>query len=256
MRPSGLAIGCLVVLLGLAAGARGADRIDSPGPQPEGLGSDGTYLYVTDFTTNRVYRFDTDSGDLVSSYPTPGTGPEGLTWDGSHLWTGSWYSRQIYRMAVGDSALTVVQQFAAPLGARPVGLAWDGEALWLTTWTPYYLHRLDPATGAATFSRDLDAEPLYPAVSPRPEDLAWDGSQLWITDWFTGEIHRFHPDTLVVNRTLESPGPSSVGLAFHQGYLWNGDTTLDALFRLDITDGSVAVRRVTWGGLKRLISAP
>jgi outer membrane protein assembly factor BamB len=137
---------------------------------------------------------------------------------------------------------------------RPVGLTWDGTSLWLTTWYPFMLYRLDPATGAVLFSRSVTG--LYPPnFSYAPEDLAWDGSHLWITDWFTGKIYELDPETFELLQTVPSPGSGSVGLTFHQGYLWNGDTDEAALFRLEVTDGT-PTRRVTWGRLKRGVALP
>jgi streptogramin lyase len=241
------------LLATVLAGAAVLERLDAPGPKPEGLASDGVHLWVADFDTDRIYRMDTGTGDVVQSYRAPGTRPEGLAWDGTHLWAGSWDTRLIYRLAVGDTALVVEREFPAPLGARPVGLAWDGEALWLTTWSPFYLHRIDPDDGEAIRSRDLLAEPkLYPAVLARPEDLAWDGS-LWITDWYHTYIYRLDPITLEILETHPAAATQSVGLAFHQGYLWNGDTGTSTrepgLYRLDVQPRTPA-ERTSWGRLK------
>jgi sugar lactone lactonase YvrE len=243
-------------LILLTLGAVYLERLDAPGPQPEGIASDGVHLWVADFQTARIYRMDTQTGEVVTSYPAPGPRPEGLAWDGTHLWHCDWETRLIYRLAVSDSELTIDRTLPTPEGARPVGLTWDGEALWLTTWQPFYLHRLDPVSGSILQSRSLQDsdDPLYPTASARPEDLAWDGTQLWITDWFTREVHRVHPESLVVTRTLGSGGPRSVGLAFHFGHLYNGDTggggVAPALYKLDVTDDTVPVRATTWGSLK------
>jgi sugar lactone lactonase YvrE len=241
------------------------ERIDAPGPQPEGLASDGTHLWVADFQSGLIYRVDTGAKTVIAAYEAPGPSPEGLAWDGTHLWHCDWDTRMIYRLSVSDSALTVDREFPAPLlltpggqlnQPRPIGLAWDGAALWLTTWRPFYLVRIDPVSGAVLRSRPFnDPFPLYPTLGPAPEDLAWDGSHLWITDWWTKEIHRLDPASLVVTRTIASGGPKSVGLAFHLGDLWNGDTGMNAvapaLYRLDPSDQS-PVLRTTWGRLKRL----
>lgn len=241
------------------------DRIDAPGPQPEGMASDGTHLWVADFQTGLIYRMDTATKTVIASYDAPGPDPEGLAWDGTHLWHCDWDTRMIYRLAVSDTALTVEREFPAPMlqdpggqtrQPRPIGLAWDGSALWLTTWRPFYLLRIDPASGAVLRSRPFnDPFPLYPTRGEAPEDLAWDGTHLWITDWYTREIHRLDPDSLVVTKTISSGGPRSVGLTFHFGDLWNGDTGLfsdtPALYRLDANAPS-PVLRTTWGRLKLL----
>jgi len=236
-----------ILLLGSASYL---DRIPAPGPKPEGLASDGTSLWLADFDTNRIYRIDPLHPETVVSFPAPGAGPEGLAWDGTHLWAGSWYARKIYRLAVSDTALTVVRSFDPPSGARPVGLAWDGTQLWHTTWNPKALHRLDPMTGEVLFTRAIPGDPaLYPAGSGvyGPEDLAWDGTGLWITDWYGGKVFRLDPQTLAITHTVPSGGRRSVGLAFHQGFLWNGDTEEAALFRLDVTP----VEPMSWGRVKR-----
>lgn len=249
-----------VVALGVLAAAATAgvatvlDSLDSPGPQPEGLASDGTHLWVADFVTGLIYRVDTSLHTVVQTYAAPGPNPEGLAWDGTHLWCADWTTRKIYRLSVGESELGIDRELPTPMPGdvvpHPVGLTWDGESLWLTTWQPYYLFRLNPETGDTLRARRMEG--LYPVVAPSPEDLAWDGSHLWITDWYTGEIHRIEPDSLVVTRTIASGGPRSVGLAFHLGYLWNGDTEETSLYRLDVTDGTVPVIPTTWGRVKRL----
>jgi sugar lactone lactonase YvrE len=194
------------------------------------------------------------------SYPAPGPHPEGLAWDGTHLWSADWETRKIYRHAVTDSGITVVGFFDAPRpesGTRPVGLTWDGSALWLTTWYPVMLYRLDPMDGAVLYSRSvvgLYALPPFP-TSYAPEDLAWDGSHLWLTDWFTPRIFELDPTTLAVLDSLDCPGHASVGLTFHQGHLWNGDTGDRALYRLEVTGGT-PTRPITWGRLKRGAGSP
>jgi len=241
-----------------------SDRMDAPGPQPEGLASDGTHLWVADFITARLYRIDTETKTVVQEYVAPGPRPEGLTWDGSRLWCADWTNKKIYRLEVGETTLVVDREFPVPAeagDAKPVGLAWDGEALWLTTWTPYYLFRVDPISGQALVTRMLQApaEPLYPTAGPAPEDLAWDGTHLWITDWYTRKVYRVDPVTLTVTETRDSGGPRSVGLAFHKGYLWNGDTGSTgvdpALYQLDIA-GPMPVQAATWGALKRSYERP
>ena len=244
-RIGGLLAGAVLFLGGMNV----LQTIQTPGPQPEGLASDGIHLWLSDFQTNKIYRIDPDVPDSIRAYDAPGTGPEGLAWDGSHLWTGSWFTKKIYRLAVTDTELVVTREFDTPMGAKPVGFTWDGTALWITTWNPFYLFRLDPADGSVLFSRLLGfpAEPLYPNFgSPAPEDLAWDGT-LWMTDWYTREIHQFDAETLELLQSIETPGPRSVGLTFHEGFLWNGDTERDAIYKLDVT---VSGAPVSWGALK------
>jgi len=239
-------------------------RLDAPGPQPEGLASDGVHLWVADFLSGRLYAVETGTGETVGDFAAPAAHPEGLTWDGTHLWCADWDSSRIYRLAVGESTLTVERTLPVPFpaeGANPVGLAWDGSALWLTTWRPFYLLRLDPVSGAVLASRNLQSPRLYPPPECcpfllEPEDLAFDGEQLWLTDWDTGLLYRVHPESLEVTETRPAGGTKSVGLAFHGGHLWNGDTEAPpSLFELDVS-GPVPTLPWTWGRLKRTYLEP
>ena len=249
--------GLLLALAALFAAGAWLERIPSPGPQPEGIASDGTHLYVADFIDGTISRADPAAPAGAVDFPSPGPHPEGLAWDGSHLWSADWETGRIYRHQVSDTALTVDFFFDAPgaeAGTHPVGLTWDGASLWLTTWSPFMLYRLDPATGAVLGSRRVEG--LYPrdpapvSFSYAPEDLAWDGTHLWITDWYTPKLFRIDPTTFEVVSTLPAPARGSVGLTFHRGYLWNGSTEERALYRLEVTDGT-PTRPVTWGQLKR-----
>lgn len=247
----------LVLAAALFAAGVWLERIPSPGPQPEGIASDGTYIYVADFLDATISRVDPAAPSATVEFPSPGPHPEGLAWDGTYLWSADWETRRIYRHQVSDTALSVVFSFDAPRPqstTRPVGLTWDGTALWLTTWYPFMLYRLDPASGAVLFSRSVTG--LYPPnVNYAPEDLAWGGTHLWITDWYSGKIYELDPTTFELLQTIPSPGPNSVGLTFHRSSLWNGDTEEDALFRLEITDGT-PTRRLTWGQLKNGAALP
>jgi sugar lactone lactonase YvrE len=253
---------CALLVIGEGA-AEVLRRLDAPGPQPEGLASDGVDLWVADYQSGLLYEMETGTGTVLRTFEAPGPRPEGLAWDGSHLWCADWDSRRVYRLAVGESTLTVDRELPVPAPAEnghPVGLAWDGSALWLTTWQPFYLLRLDPVTGTVLRSRNLqDAPPLYPPRVPgslAPEDLAWYGGQLWITDWYTWKIYRVDPESLLVTETYDAGATASVGLTFHGGRLWNGDTDAPAsLFELDVP-GPVSISPRTWGGLKSLHLEP
>ena len=208
IRAAGAVLAAGILSAAAAGGVAYLQRFDAPGPQPEGLASDGVHLWVADFQARRLYRMDPATGAVLRSYPAPGPRPEGLAWDGTHLWCADWETRKVYRLAVSDTALTVVRI-------------------------------LDPPS--------VEIDP------PQPVGLAWDGAALWITDWGSRKIYRVDPEALVVTRTIDSGGPASVGLEFHGGHLWNGDTGAlgipPAIYKLEET-GSTPVSPTTWGALK------
>ncbi|OYD15204.1 hypothetical protein CH333_06290 [candidate division WOR-3 bacterium JGI_Cruoil_03_44_89] len=60
--------------------------IPAPGYRCQGLTYDGTYLWVSDYQTDSIYKVSTVDGAVQSSFSAPGNYVEGLGWDGTYLW--------------------------------------------------------------------------------------------------------------------------------------------------------------------------
>lgn len=70
--------------------------ISSPGDH--GLTWDGADLWVSDWGTRTIYRFDSGYGTVKQEFATPSTGPYGLAWGGNHLWHCDYGTNLIYKI--------------------------------------------------------------------------------------------------------------------------------------------------------------
>lgn len=72
--------------------------------QEIGLAHDGRWLYVSDRTTDTIYRVDPATGAVLDDFPAPGPYAAGLAWDGTALWNVDFETRTLYRLSVDRSA--------------------------------------------------------------------------------------------------------------------------------------------------------
>ena len=79
---------CLVLMAGNCAAAIGdvVAIFRSPGGWPEGLASNGQYLWNADGYGGRIYVLDPSDGSIVRDYPCPGSFPEGLAFANGYLY--------------------------------------------------------------------------------------------------------------------------------------------------------------------------
>lgn len=113
--------------------------IPAPSRWPNGICSNGTNLWVSDFLTRgcEICEVDPTDGTVLSHFPVEySTFPSGLAWDGEYLYHPSWYSED----RDGDGLIhkyktdgTEVSTFACPHGSlEPDGIAYDGQDLWVS----------------------------------------------------------------------------------------------------------------------------
>lgn len=184
---------------------------------PTGLTYDGEHFWISqwghDETTVRVHS---ESGAVLTSFPSHSLWTGGLTWDGTHLWQTSW---------IGQSGLVQLDPANGnTLGSIPViytrsrsGLCWDGSAFWhgsllsATSGGDNKIHKYDP-TGNELMVLDV------PVGTTEPHGLACDGETLWFIDQSVQTVYQLDPATGAVLNSFQREGLSVITIA--DGYLW------------------------------------
>jgi len=189
----------------------------SPGPDSYGLAFDGTYLWVSDITNDRIYKITT-SGSVVSSFASPGPSSAGLAFDGTYLWVSDYSNDRIYKITTSGS---VVSSFASP-GPNSYGLAFDGTYLWVSDITNDRIYKIT-TSGSVVSS--------FASPGPFSYGLAFDGTYLWVSDYSNDRIYKITTSGSVVS-SFASPGPSSAGLAFDGTYLWVSDYSYRQVYKI------------------------
>ncbi len=139
---------------------------------------DGTYLWVSHWQTNSIYKYDTSNFALVASYDPPFPGhAHGLAWDGAYLWVGE-ESGRIYKMTTtGDTVRSI--PFNAPYSYDPRGLGFSSDGhLWAGHQGYGRIYEIDTISGAIL--NWYNAPGHVPGVNFQ-QGVDFGGGYLWTT---------------------------------------------------------------------------
>jgi len=196
------------------SGIQCIDYLFSPGPNPQGLAFDGTYLWNLDQTDHVIYQIDPSTKTVLGSVPTPTDDPEdlytGLAWDGEDFWVAGYRMEfnqttaeyeisdpAVYRMdlvtltatATTSLTMTATVSLTVPLGEEyqmPLGLAHDGANLWISTYNSDEIWKMDLETMQI-------AETGKPSPDSGSYGMTWDGLYLWVGSWYSPYILQLDP---------------------------------------------------------------
>ncbi|HEX9972870.1 MAG TPA: CARDB domain-containing protein, partial [bacterium] len=191
----------------------------TPGTSSRGLAWDGTNLWCSDATNDRIYKLN-NSGGVISSFASPSTTPTGLTWDGANLWNADATNDRIYKLS---STGSVLSSFATP-GAGPAGIAWDGANFWNSDYNVETIWKLN-ASGAvlSTFS----------APGTYHYGLTYDGQNLWLVDADVLLMYKIDPAGNVLDYSL-TPATFPSALAWDGNYFWMTDRSTSLIYKLQV----------------------
>jgi parallel beta-helix repeat protein len=185
-----------------------------PTPSPTG------YLWLSDFTSDKIYKLDT-LGNVLVSFDSPGSLPSDLAWDGTYLWCtddgwGKGYSNKIFKL---DNAGNVITSFDAPQNdSYSGGLAWDGASLWYVrdytaAYTGTFMDTIELCNEIYQLDTTGNVLSHFTAPSPGSSGLTWDGAHLWVADAWDDLIYQLNTTGKVLE-SIGSPGSSPIGQAW------------------------------------------
>ncbi len=121
-------------------------------------------------------------------------------------------------------------EFSLPFN-HPAALAWRGDTLWVADWFEPAVYRFEK-TGSG-----LKSVKRYPLDDVHVMALAVTGDHLYLADPWTRRIERRRlDDTLTLEASVPSPGPSPSALHFDGKYLWSTDKDERRIYRHTLND--------------------
>jgi hypothetical protein len=183
-----------------------------------GIATDGTYLYWTNQSTNRIGRASVDgsaaNANFIVTYSGTLADPLGLALDPDHIyWTSCDFSQdcrdgdQVGRANLDGSGVNPTFLSGAP---HTVGLAVDGSHIyWADEAGPHDQSEIRHAIGRA----NLDGTGVIASFIPAtfPQGVAADGTYVYWSN-FAGSIGRANLDGTGVNQNFIA-GSSAIGVA-------------------------------------------
>ncbi len=249
-----IATGAVTTIAGPPPGSTASGDADGVGTaarfnNPSGITTDGTNLYVADFSNNKIRHIVIATGAVTTlAGPLPGstvlgdadgTGnsarlntPLGLTTDGTNLYIVDQANHKIRQLAIATGAVTTL---AGPApGSNPSGdtdaignasrfffptdISTDGSSLFITDSINHKIRKIALATGAVTTlagpaqgsSPSGDDDGIGTAARlSSPSGITTDGTFLYVTDLANNKIRQIVIATGAVT-TLAGPAPGSI----------------------------------------------
>ncbi len=207
----------------------------SPGPSPQDLAWDGTYLWNADDSTDMIYMLNPVNGAVMLQFPSPASQPRGLTWDGSSLWCSDDSTKMIYQLnPLNGKVLVMIDAPVLDYNGEPSplgGLAWDGTYLWsgFSAGFSSRMNQIDPGGGPVV---------QFYFTRGEPDALAADGNYIWNASdndgLRSGLIYQYALPGGSSVTDLETPGSYPTGLAYDGQDLWCSDNETDTIYELTI----------------------
>ncbi len=226
-----LATTILIVMFAAGAMAVTGDvekSFATPFSCPTGLTTDGKHLYLADRKSDKIYKINPKSGEVISYFDSPGYKPQGLAYDGEYLWLVD--SEENVILQINPETHKTVKTLWCP-AQRPGGLAWDGEYLWLADSKADQL--LQVSTEDGTTIKEL------PSPSGNPTGLAFDGVYLWVADRSADRIYMVWPETGEVILQFKAPDKYAWGLAFKDRKIYCADYQADSIYSIITADDEI-----------------
>jgi len=254
-----IATGVVTTLAGPAQGATTSGDTDATGNaarfnNPAGITTDGTNLYVAEYSNNKIRKIVIATGVVTTlAGPAPGAitsgdtdatgnaarfnGPTGLTTDGTNLYVTDSTNNKIRKIVIATGVVTTLAgpaQGATTSGdtdatgnasrfTLPFDITTDGTNLFVADFSNRKIRMIVIATGVVTTlagpapgantSGDTDATGNAARFSG-PHGISTDGTNLYVTDYSNNKIRKIVIATGVVT-TIAGPA---------QGATTSGDT--------------------------------
>ncbi len=218
-----IATGVVTTLAGTAriSGSTDATGAAARFSYPEGITTDGTYLYVADARNSTIRKIviatgvvTTVAGSAGEFGSTDGTGaaarfsyPEGITTDGTHLYVADSYNYTIRKIVIATGEVTTLAGTVGAPGSSdvtgtaasfypPNGITTDGAHLYVADGYNNTIRKIVIATGVVTTL--AGAAQAYGSIDATgsgalfyyPADVTTDGTHLYVTDSGNNTIRR------------------------------------------------------------------
>ncbi|MDG1890075.1 MAG: hypothetical protein P8L18_02095 [Verrucomicrobiota bacterium] len=173
---------------------------ESGNVHPSGVWSDGARLWISDLGDNKIYAYDSMTGERVESkdfssetLEAAGNGsPSGIWSNGFTMYVCDDLDDKVYAYDL-NVQIHVPHKEINTLEASgnnwPRGMWSDGGILWIGDWEDDKLYAYDMSSNRHVAEHDFNT--LAQAGNQDPSALWSDGSTMWVADWVDDMIYAY-----------------------------------------------------------------
>ena len=198
-----------------------------------GIAYDGTYFWITDYITKKVFKYDY-SGTYISFFSTGiGNGnisPIGIVWDGTYLWMTTTLNKFYKYDISGNYTGTNFDLSAFTLGTAQA-VTFDGTYFYISAPTlESKVHKYD-TSGNYISSFNLTNSPSEGA------SITWDGTSFWIGD--NSKIYQYSSLGIYTGFNFNASANNSPSDNVWDGnFFWILDNSVDEVYKYIGTSGT------------------
>ncbi len=163
-----------------------------------GIWSDGEFMWVADWSDNKLYAYGMSTRQRVSSqdFNTLGAAgndsPQGIWSDGEFMWVSDNADKKLYAYSMATKQRVPSEDFNTLDAAGnddPLGVWSDGEFMWVSDATDDKLYAYSMATRQRVPSQDFNT--LRAAGNANPQDIWSDGKFVWVVDQTDRKVYAY-----------------------------------------------------------------
>ena len=197
---------------------------------PQGITTDGTNLYVTDYNNHTIRKIVISTG-VTTTFAGAGGGifyyPTGITTDGTNLYVADRNNHRIRKIVISSGAVTTFAGSSAGTADgtgtdaqfnKPQGITTDGTNLYTVSWVNNTVRKIVISTGVVTTlagtvgSSSASADGTGDnAVFNWPFGITTDGTNLYVAEASGRKIRKVVISSGVVTTFAGSPSGSDAG---------------------------------------------
>ena len=176
------------------------DGLDAAGnDSPEGIWSDGTTMWVADYSDDKIYAYNlsTKARDSSKDFDTldaaDNESPTGIWSDRTTMWVADSSDDKIYAYNMSNKARVSSKDFDTLDSAgngRPEGIWSDGATLWVADSSDDKIYAYNMSNKARVSSKDFDT--LEDAENDHAAGIWSDGATMWVADYSDDKIYAYN----------------------------------------------------------------
>ena len=197
---------------------------------PQGITTDGTNLYVTEYDNNAIRKIVISTGVVTTLAGSAGnsgsTDPRGITSDGTNLYIADSGNQTIRKIVISTGEVTTLAGSAGNSGGTdglgaaarfnsPLGITTDGTNLYVTDHDNNTIRKIVISTGAVTtLAGSASASDSFghtdgtgaAARFGHPQGITTDGTNLYVVDFLNNTIRKIVISTGAVTTLAATAG--------------------------------------------------
>ena len=203
---------------------------------PVGIWSDGTTVWVTDFTDHKFYAYSLAGGTRQTTEEfnlhADNDAPFGVWSDRATIWVADVTDNKLYAYLLAGGTRQTTDEFGLHSdNTDPTGIWSDGTTVWVADGADdkLYAYLLDGGTRQETEELDLHAN------NDAPNGIWSDGATIWVADVTDDKLYAYELDSGERQSARDFTTLSDAGNGASRG-IWSDGTTM---WVVDRSDGKV-----------------